>query len=78
MSITVTSGVSCEKSDELRQGLRPLASITNYVAGEALNPHLPPITQTTWGGVDGRTVLEDRLSANGCRHWHTEYLGEEV
>ncbi|MCP4961620.1 MAG: hypothetical protein GY925_20435 [Actinomycetia bacterium] len=51
-------------SDEMRVS----SSLTNYVAGEVLDPHLPPHTATTWE-IDGTDVLREILDADGCRHW---------
>lgn len=77
MSITVTSEVTCRRADELRVKMRPISSITHYMSGKVLDPHLPPITETTWGTGD-REELRERIDADGCRHWWTEYLGEEA
>lgn len=61
--------ITCGESEAARDGLKPLSSITNYVAGEVLNPELPPITATTWGHEDGTEVMRDEIDRNGCRHW---------
>ncbi len=44
------------------------SSLTNYVAGEVLDPRLPPHTATTWE-IGGTDVMREILDADGCRHW---------
>lgn len=61
--------ITCENADILRQGLTPLASITNYVGGEVLNPDLPAMTETIWGDGAGAEVMREVLDADGCRHY---------
>ena len=64
--------ITCREADELRIGLSPLSSLTNYIAGEVLNPNLPPHTATTWGHRDGTEVVSEVLDADGCRHYRIE------
>lgn len=64
--------ICCGDSEAARDGLTPLASITNWIGGEVLNPDLPPITATTWGHDDGTEVMRDEIDRDGCRHWLIE------
>lgn len=66
--------ISCVEADQLRPGLRPLSSITNYVGGEVLDPSLPGHTATTWGYEDGTEVLCEVLDEEGCRHYRLASL----
>lgn len=52
--------VTCTESNDMRPGLRPISSLTNYVGGEVLDPRLPARTETTWGTDDGVEVLRER------------------
>ena len=61
--------ITCAQADAMRSGLCPLSSLTNYIAGEVLDPTLPPHTATTWGRDDGTAVIRDVLDSSGCRHW---------
>lgn len=61
--------ITCAHANELRTTLRPLSSLTNYVDGEVLDPHLPGITSTIWGHDDGTEVMGEELDARGCHHW---------
>ncbi|RLB68524.1 MAG: hypothetical protein DRH08_00625 [Deltaproteobacteria bacterium] len=65
--------ITCAESDELRKGLKPWASCTNYVGGEVINPPpFPPHTQTEWSDDDRVVRLIDTLDADGCRHQAVE------
>lgn len=68
----MTAPVTCAEADRLRADLRPLSSLTNYMAGGAIDPRLPPRTETTWGRDDGTEVLREVLDADGCRHYRIE------
>ena len=64
--------ITCEQSDDIRRtvDLAPASSLTNYIAGEVIDPTLPPRTSMVWEDrTTGQEVLEDRLDADGCRHW---------
>ena len=61
--------ITCEERDALRSDDQHVgSSLTNFVAGEVVDPRLPPYTRTEWWRGDG-AVLIDRLDEDGCRHW---------
>jgi len=67
--------ITCAESNELRVGLKPWSSCTNFVAGEVLNIEGPPHTLTEWCDDDEVVRLVDVLDADGCRHTK---IGEET
>jgi len=65
--------ITCEESEELRPGLHPWASCTNFVGGKVINPPpFPPHTLTEWCDDDDVVRLIDVLDADGCRHTKVE------
>lgn len=71
LELTNPHPINCQQADEARQGLRPYASLTNYLKGDPDfgDPRFPAVTSTTWMNADEVPVLHEELDADGCRHW---------
>lgn len=72
--------ITCAESDELRKGLSPWSSLTNYHNGDTdyQDPRFPAITSTEWCDEDEVVRLIDVLDANGCRHTLTDRVTRGV
>ena len=66
--------LTCIESDELRKGLNPWSSLTNYIKGmpEETDPRAPAHTYTEWCDDDRVVRLIDVLDKDGCRHTKVE------